>query len=103
MLVRNAGRLMPKEWLLDEVWSQVFVAEVNLSVTISACASFCGRAAERKSFIDTVPKSGYRFVAPVPLLQAPVAACLRPKKESPDGSAETRQAYLQGRYQMPRP
>jgi hypothetical protein len=35
MLVRNAGRLMPKEWLLDEVWSQVFVAEVNLSVTIS--------------------------------------------------------------------
>ena len=41
-LVRHRGRLMSKDRLLDEVWPQIFVAEINLSVNISALRKCLG-------------------------------------------------------------
>jgi len=64
-LVRHRGRLMSKDRLLDEVWPQIFVAEINLSVNISALRKCLGLDRGRQAFIETVPKGGYRFVAPV--------------------------------------
>ena len=61
VLVRNSGHLITKDELLNEVWPDAVVAEVNLSVNISALRKVLGE----DGFIETVPKRGYRFVAPV--------------------------------------
>jgi DNA-binding winged helix-turn-helix (wHTH) protein/TolB-like protein/Tfp pilus assembly protein PilF len=64
VLVRRSGHLVSKDELLREVWPDTLVEEVNLSVNISALR----KALERGSgngMILTVPKCGYRFVAPV--------------------------------------
>jgi len=61
VLVRNSGHLITKDKLLNEVWPDAVVAEVNLSVNISALRKVLGE----DGFIETVPKRGYRFVAPV--------------------------------------
>ena len=64
-LVRHRGSLMTKDRLLDMIWPEVFVAEINLSVNISTLRKLLMRSRGRPTFIETVPTHGYRFVAPV--------------------------------------
>ena len=63
-LVRNHGRLLSKEALLQEVWPGVIVEEVNLTVNISAIRKALG-GDETDNWIETVPRHGYRFRADV--------------------------------------
>lgn len=72
VLVRRSGQLISKDELLQEVWSGRFVAEVNLSVNISAVRKALGPAGA--PFIQTVSKSGYRFAAPVAVVEPAVRA-----------------------------
>jgi DNA-binding winged helix-turn-helix (wHTH) protein len=64
LLITNAGRVLSKERLLEEVWEGSFVEENNLAQNISQLRRILGETAEIK-FIETVPKFGYRFVAEV--------------------------------------
>jgi DNA-binding winged helix-turn-helix (wHTH) protein len=64
-LLRRHGRLATKDELLSEVWAGTIVEEVNLSVTISALRKRLAPDGRGKDLIQTVPKAGYRFVAPV--------------------------------------
>ena len=64
-LVRNAGRLVTKRELLDQVWAGSFVEEGILSVHISALRKALGDDNRSPRFIETVSRSGYRFIAPV--------------------------------------
>lgn len=64
LLVANAGRVLSKERLLEEVWEGSFVEENNLAQNISQLRRILGETGEIK-FIETVPKFGYRFVAEV--------------------------------------
>jgi TolB-like protein len=66
VLVRNGGHLITKDELLSEVWPDTVVAEVNLSVNISALRKALGD----DGFIETVPKRGYRFIAPVEVIDS---------------------------------
>jgi DNA-binding winged helix-turn-helix (wHTH) protein/TolB-like protein/Tfp pilus assembly protein PilF len=59
-LVRNHGRLVTKEALLEEVWPGVVVEEVNLTVNISAIRKALGVGGSQ-DWIETVPRHGYRF------------------------------------------
>jgi DNA-binding winged helix-turn-helix (wHTH) protein/TolB-like protein/lipoprotein NlpI len=59
-LVRNHGRLVTKEALLEEVWPGVVVEEVNLTVNISAIRKALA-AGGSEDWIETVPRHGYRF------------------------------------------
>lgn len=63
-LVENEGRLLRKEDLLTSVWPDAAVEENNLNVAVSALRKALGES-EGRRFIETVPKAGYRFVAPV--------------------------------------
>lgn len=65
VLIKNAGRILSKEELMDTVWQDVFVEESNLSHHIAALRKGLGEAKNSKQFIETVPRKGYRFVAPV--------------------------------------
>jgi pimeloyl-ACP methyl ester carboxylesterase/DNA-binding winged helix-turn-helix (wHTH) protein len=64
MLVSNAGRVLAKERMLAEIWEGSFVEENNLAQNISVLRKVLGETRDHR-FIDTVPKFGYRFVAPV--------------------------------------
>lgn len=65
VLVQNGGRLTTKEELMKKVWPDSFVEEANLTVNISALRKALGDAADGRQCIATVPKRGYRFVAPI--------------------------------------
>ncbi len=65
VLVQNAGRLLPKQDLLDRVWSGVAVEEGSLTRGISSLRQVLGLNADGRDYIQTVSKSGYRFIAHV--------------------------------------
>jgi DNA-binding winged helix-turn-helix (wHTH) protein/tetratricopeptide (TPR) repeat protein len=65
VLVESGGRVVLKDALMDQVWAGSFVEESNLTVTISAVRRALGDSPSEPRYIETVPKRGYRFVAPV--------------------------------------
>ena len=64
-LVRRAGRLISKQELLDRVWPESFVEEGILTVHVSALRKALGDNSRPPRYIETVARSGYRFIAPV--------------------------------------
>jgi len=65
VLVKHSGHLLSKDQLMQEVWPDTFVEEVNLSVNISALRKALRQSEGSGTFIDTVARRGYRFTAPV--------------------------------------
>ena len=63
-LVENEGHLMKKDDLLDRLWPNSFVEESTLARTVSSLRKVLAET-ETDKFVETVPKHGYRFVAPV--------------------------------------
>jgi len=76
-LVRRAGQLVGKRELLDLVWPDSFVEEGILAVHISALRKAVGGGPGQPRFIETVSRSGYRFVAAVRQLGADEIAASR--------------------------
>ena len=65
LLVREGGRLVSKDRFLDEVWRGVPVTDEALTQCIRTLRRELGDDAAAPRFIETVPKHGYRFIAPV--------------------------------------
>ena len=65
ILVENSGHLLEKDELLQRLWPDQFVEEANLSFNISSLRKALGEGQSDMHFIETVPKKGFRFVAPV--------------------------------------
>src|ERR1051326_528268 len=65
VLVENHGHTVAKEELLEKVWPGTFVEEGNLARHISILRQTLSQGQEGPQYIETVPKRGYRFVAPV--------------------------------------
>src|SRR5688500_3456478 len=63
-LVESAGRLVEKDVLLQRVWPDVAVEEGNLTKGVFSLRQVLDRDAPAR-YIETIPKRGYRFVAPV--------------------------------------
>lgn len=65
LLVREAGQLVGKEQFFEEVWSDVVVSDSALTQCIRTLRQQLGDDAADPRFIQTVPRFGYRFIAPV--------------------------------------
>jgi Tol biopolymer transport system component/DNA-binding winged helix-turn-helix (wHTH) protein len=65
LLVEHRGRVVTKEELLSEIWPDTFVEEGSLARNISVLRKALGEHPGEHQFIQTIPKQGYRFVAPV--------------------------------------
>lgn len=65
LLVENSGRALGKEEMMQIIWSDSFVEENNLAQNISVLRKTLGDG----SLIETVPKRGYRFIAPVKIIE----------------------------------
>jgi DNA-binding winged helix-turn-helix (wHTH) protein len=64
-LVERRGKLLEREELLKTVWPDTFVEENNLTHYISMLRKALGDGGEGSTYIETVPKLGYRFVGEV--------------------------------------
>lgn len=65
LLATNAGALVSKDQFMDDVWRGVPVTDEALTQCIRSLRRVLGDDAARPMFIETVPKHGYRFIAPV--------------------------------------
>jgi DNA-binding winged helix-turn-helix (wHTH) protein len=70
LLVSSPGRLLEKDELIRALWPETFVEEANLSNLIALLRKALGDSPAAAQYIRTVPKLGYRFVAPVSSLFA---------------------------------
>jgi DNA-binding winged helix-turn-helix (wHTH) protein/tetratricopeptide (TPR) repeat protein len=65
LLVRNGGEVVGREMFMNAVWSDSFVEESNLTVSISVLRKALGDSHGEHNYIETVSGRGYRFVARV--------------------------------------
>jgi DNA-binding winged helix-turn-helix (wHTH) protein/tetratricopeptide (TPR) repeat protein len=65
LLVERAGHVVSKDELMKRLWPRGYVDESNLTKHIWLIRRALGDGEQDSRFIETVPKVGYRFVAPV--------------------------------------
>jgi DNA-binding winged helix-turn-helix (wHTH) protein len=65
LLAREQGKLVSKDRFLEEVWRGVPVTDEALTQCIKTLRRQLGDDAGAPRFIETVPKHGYRLIAPV--------------------------------------
>jgi Tol biopolymer transport system component/DNA-binding winged helix-turn-helix (wHTH) protein len=90
-LVRHAGDTVTRDALLDRVWAGRVTTPDVLTQAIKELRRAFGDDAKPSHYIETIPKVGYRLLAPVSLLDAePVAvaaAAHAPAGNDPDLAA----------------
>src|SRR6185503_5677740 len=84
LLVQNSERVVEKEEVLRRIWPDAVVEESNLTQNVFTLRKTLGDSPEGARFIATVPRRGYRFIAPV----VPSRRAARPAPATPDLVAE---------------
>jgi len=71
LLIECSGELVPRETIQRRLWPDgTFVdAETGLNVIVNRIRQTLGDAAASPRFIETLPRKGYRFIAPVQLVR----------------------------------
>ena len=82
-LVENSGRVVEKDDLMKKVWPSTFVEEGNLTQNVSLLRKALGESAGGAQFIETVPRRGYRFVAPISETFSELSPLLSTQVETP--------------------
>jgi WD40 repeat protein/DNA-binding winged helix-turn-helix (wHTH) protein len=72
-LIQNSGRVVEKDELMKALWPDSFVEEGNLAQNIFVLRRTLGDE-KGSTLITTIPRRGYKFVAPVKLLEVPAHA-----------------------------
>ena len=78
VLLEHNDRIVTKEELLNRVWPNTAVNENNLARQISSLRRALGQRSDQRDFVVTVPGQGYRFVADVRPLPAPLERSTEP-------------------------
>src|SRR5690242_9604072 len=74
VLIQHGAQVVDKEQLLKEVWPDTFVEEGSLSRNIHELRKALGDDSSEPRYIETIPKRGYRFLAPLKISALDVAA-----------------------------
>src|SRR5436190_10498688 len=83
-LVANAGQLVTREQLKDRIWPSGTYVEFDygLNTTVNRVRRALRDSASEPRYIETVPKQGYRFIAPVEITRVDVEQAAQPAAES---------------------
>lgn len=65
LLIENRGRVVDRNELMEKLWPDTFVEQINLNVHVSSLRKALGEQPDEHSYIVTVPRRGYSFVAAV--------------------------------------
>jgi len=90
LLLENPGGVVSKESVRERLWpADTFVEfDASLSVAISKLRDALDDDAEKPQFIQTVPRRGYRFIAPVETVAALANPMPHPPAALADGVSE---------------
>ncbi len=67
---KHPGQTLSKDTLLDEVWGSEHFTDSVVTRAISILRSKLGDTKEESTYILTVPRRGYRFIAPVQAIES---------------------------------
>ena len=67
-LVQSGGSVLSREQLLERLWPDAIVEDGSLTSHISVLRKVLSEGGDGVEFIETLPKRGYRFVAPATLV-----------------------------------
>jgi transcriptional activator of cad operon len=81
-LAENAGEVVSIDTLLSQVWSGVVVTPDSVYQAVAALRRLLGDDAKQPAYIVTVPRLGYRLVAPVESPQVDALPGARPVRAS---------------------
>ena len=80
LLASKAGQVVTREELEDSVWTNLVVGPDSLTNTVIKLRRALGDEAKNSRFIETIPKTGYRLIATVPLARRRRAAPRNPDR-----------------------
>ena len=71
LLISRPGQLLTREELQGQLWPEdaLVDSELGLNTAVKKIRTALGDSAENPRFIETLPKRGYRFIAPVQKIQ----------------------------------
>ncbi len=73
-LADSAGKVVSVDQLLTEVWSGVVVGSASVYQAVSQLRKLLGDTDPNPTYIATVPRKGYRLIAPVSRVEPVIAA-----------------------------
>ncbi|HXO18841.1 MAG TPA: winged helix-turn-helix domain-containing protein [Thermoanaerobaculia bacterium] len=88
ILARNAGNVVSREEIRRAAWGENTYVDFDLALNFSILQlrRTLGDLAARPRFVATIPRRGYRFLAPVEVVRAePTAAPTEPETAEPGG------------------
>jgi DNA-binding winged helix-turn-helix (wHTH) protein len=66
ILLERPGEVVTREELQKRLWPETFVdVDHNLNTSINKIREVLGDSAESPRFVETLPRRGYRFIAPI--------------------------------------
>jgi DNA-binding winged helix-turn-helix (wHTH) protein len=87
ILLERPGEVTTREELQKRLWPNTFVdVDHNLNTAINKIREVLGDSAESPRFVETLPRRGYRFIAPVGVACLPPAnspKSFRPRHQRP--------------------
>jgi len=86
VLVECGGRLITNQELIARVWPNVHINEHNVDVTMSRVREALGQDENGNTYIQTVPKEGYRFSVAVQIKDRKPTAVVSSGETSPAAS-----------------
>jgi TolB-like protein/DNA-binding winged helix-turn-helix (wHTH) protein/Tfp pilus assembly protein PilF len=100
-LVEHVGRVVTQDEIFEALWSETSVSPEVLRKYILEIRKALGDRPDNPEFIETLPKRGYRFVAPVidegtielPDVPTPHAAQQQQNGEPPTASSEREKSF----------
>jgi eukaryotic-like serine/threonine-protein kinase len=103
LLVTHRDRVLEKDEMRRSLWPDSFVSEGNLTQSIAVLRRALGDDSNRPTFITTVSRHGYRFIAPVvesvgdrdvETVPAPVGAAVPPLHHEDPPRSRPARAYV---------
>jgi Tol biopolymer transport system component len=87
ILLEQPGEVVPRDELQKRLWPDTFVdVDHNLNTAINKIREVLGDSAESPRFVETLPRRGYRFLAPVEgnrTTEVPVGSGVRQESRMP--------------------
>jgi TolB-like protein/DNA-binding winged helix-turn-helix (wHTH) protein/Tfp pilus assembly protein PilF len=96
LLLERAGKVVTREELRQRIWpGDTFVDfDEGLNAVMKKLRHALGDSAENPRFVETMPRVGYRFIAPVVVEPEPTTAAeTQPSKTGPEARPRWRKAF----------
>jgi DNA-binding winged helix-turn-helix (wHTH) protein/Tol biopolymer transport system component len=88
LLLQQAGEVVSRQTLIETIWKDAFVTDTSLAEAVSALRQVLGDDSQAPTYIQTLHRRGYRFVAPVTSDAA--SSVPAPRKQTADADTTRR-------------